>query len=473
MNNKNLFKEIFYQSSIPQLIGRKDFTEMLYNPAFCSFSGYTMEELLSISIHEVSHPDDIDKDMQFFSEIMAGTRDEYQMEKRYIHKSGQIKTGILNVSKISGESPDQDYLLAQILDITEKKQIETQLRIREQKYRLLAENSSDIIMLHHVDFSYLYVSPSVTTLLGYQPAEMIGRSPRDFIHPEERESLRKLRLLVKDSAPNLVSYRCRRKDGTYIWLESSVKALTNENGEVNEIVSVSRDIGERIETNEQLRRSEKLAVVGQTAAAVAHEIRNPLTAIKGFMQLFLAEEKVNPAFSKIMLDELNRVETIISEFLTMSKPHSEKSVSVQIDQLIEQVIQLLQSQALMKNKEIHFERIHLEVEPIAGDPNSLKQVFMNVIQNSLDSLSEKGTVKVGISTDSTGVFVHIHDNGCGIPKERLEKLGEPFYSTKEKGTGLGLMTSFRIIEHHNGKMKIDSEEGKGTTVTIWLPKPGT
>lgn len=473
MINLKLFKEVFYQSCIPQIIGPIDMSDMHFNRAFYDFIGYTDEELAVIPVHEVSHPDDIEKDFQLFTEVLEGKRNEYQMEKRYIHKSGAIKTGFLNVSKINDQASGQEYILAQVLDITEKKQIELELRSREHKYRLLAENSSDMIMLHNADFSYSYVSPSVIHVLGFHPEEMIGKNPSEFIHPEDRNELRKLRVLVRLSdKPLLISYRCRKKDGSYVWLESAIKALSIENnGKINEIVTVSRDIQQRMETNEQLRKSEKLAVVGQTAAAVAHEIRNPLTAIKGFMQLFSAEEKVNPAFLKIILDELNRVETIISEFLTMAKPHAEKTILVQIDVLVEQVIQLLQSQALMKNKEINFQCLNENIPPIEGDPNSLKQVFMNVIQNSLDALSEKGKIDIRVSDNETGVYVDIRDNGCGIPKERLLKLGEPFYSTKEKGTGLGLMTSYRIIEHHNGKITIDSIEGEGTSVTIWLPSP--
>jgi two-component system sporulation sensor kinase A len=224
-----------------------------------------------------------------------------------------------------------------------------------------------------------------------------------------------------------------------------------------------------METNERLGKSEKLAVVGQTAAAVAHEIRNPLTAIKGFIQLFSSDKEVNPTFLKIIMEELNRVESIITEFLTMAKPHTEKSTYVQIDQILLQVVQLLQTQALMNNHEINFRSMNEKQVPVFGDSNALKQVFINVIQNSLDALSVKGQIDVTITSDETGVYVQIEDNGFGIPKERLAKLGEPFYSTKEKGTGLGLMTSYRIIENHQGKINIDSTEGKGTTVTIWLP----
>jgi two-component system, sporulation sensor kinase A len=469
MFNLTLFQEVFYQSRIPQLIASLDLTLTQYNPAFCEFVGYTLDELSFLSMESLSHPEDMPKDAQLFRDILSGQRDEYQLEKRYIHKSGEIKTGILTVSRVREQTTGEQFLLGQVLEITEKKQMEIALRLREKKYRLLAEHSLDLIILHQVDFKYLYVSPSVQTVLGYEPREMIGRSPREFIHPDDRTELRKLNNSFKDLESRLITYRCKKKDGSYIWLESTTKALyEHETGELKEIVSVSRDIQKRMETNEMLRKSEKLAVVGQMAAAVAHEIRNPLTPIKGFMQLLNTEKEINPVYLKIVLDELQRVETIISEFLSMAKPHTEKTSIVRVDAVVKQVVQLLQTEALMKNMQLNVYSADL-IPPIIGDSNSLKQVFMNVIQNALDALSKNGQIDVSIFSDESEVIVKIMDDGCGIPKERLSKLGEPFYSTKEKGTGLGLMTSYRIIESHKGKIHIESVEGKGTTVTINLP----
>ncbi|MDF2857134.1 MAG: sensor signal transduction histidine kinase, partial [Neobacillus sp.] len=461
MLDSRLFNEIFFQSTIPQTIAARDFSQWVYNPAFCNYLGYSHDELKGISVQDVSHPEDMELDSILFAETLSGERNEYQIEKRYIHKSGVIITGILNVSKVQDKTTGEEFFLGQILDISEKKQIENILRNREQKYRLLAEHSSDVIMSHDLDFTFKYISPSVQAILGYKPDEMVGKKPKEFIHPEDRKELREQPPFNRTHNSRVVTYRFRKNDGTYIWLESTIKALFNEStDQIKEIITVSRDIQLRMETYERFQKSEKLAVVGQTAAAVAHEIRNPLTAIKGFMQLFSTEKEINPAFVTIILDELDRVETIISEFLTMAKPHAEKSVSIRIDHIMEQVIQLLQTQALMKNKELNI-RILDPMSPITGDPNSLKQVFMNVIQNSLDAITELGKIDISIFADPNGINVKITDNGCGISKERISKLGEPFYSTKEKGTGLGLMTSYRIIANHNGKISVESTEGEG------------
>lgn len=471
MINSTLFKQIFYQSRVPQLTGSADLKHTIVNDAFLQFIGYDRSDWSKLTIKDVSHTEDFKLDLRLFQELIEGQRKEYQIEKRYIHKSGVLVWGLLHITRIDEMDTNEPFFLAQIMDITEKKEMESALRKKEATYRLLAEHSSDVISLHSVDGTYLYVSPSVFSVTGYDPDEMVGTSPYDYIHPEDIENVKEsLEELYSKGTLLLSTYRLKTKNGSNIWIESAIKPLISEStGEITELISVSRDIKQRIHTDELLRKSEKLAVVGQLAAAVAHEIRNPLTSIKGFIQLFFSSrEYCTPKFSGIVLDELQRVEDIISEFLTMAKPHHEKTQHILLDQIVSQVIQLVRSQALLINKEIHFE-VETYIPPILGDPNSLKQVFINIIQNALEAIQEKGSVHVRIYQDEQYVCINVQDNGVGIPNERLEKLGEPFYSTKEKGTGLGLMTCYRIVEYHQGKIKVESVEGEGTTFCVCLP----
>lgn len=140
---------------------------------------------------------------------------------------------------------------------------------------------------------------------------------------------------------------------------------------------------------------------------------------------------------------------------------------LKIEELVRQVVHLVRAGAHIHNKEIVLEIS--EAPEIIGDENSLKQVFGNILQNALEAIEEKGSVILKLNTIKHFICIEFMDNGCGVPKESLPKLGEPFYSTKEKGTGLGLMTSYQIIVNHKGKINIDSEEGTGTKVSIMLP----
>nr|WP_281278085.1 PAS domain S-box protein [Peribacillus cavernae] len=431
---------------------------------------YSAKELKNLALRDFSLPEDNENDDLLFNELMEGKRKDYEVVKRYITRDGQVKTAILNMSYIHDSLTGDNFYLGQLIDLTEKLLIEQTLRKREEKYRLLAEHSSDMIILHKPDSTYLYISPSIKGILGYEAEELLGRKPHDFIHPDDLNVVRRnYQKVISELIPIRGTYRCKKKDGDYVWLETGLKAvLDEESGQVRELISISRDVQQRMETDELLRKSEKLAVIGQMAAAVAHEIRNPLTPIKGFMQLLSSGlQNYNPAYTAIILNELNRIETIITEFLSMAKPHSEKMQVLKIDDIVKQVVQLVRAEALFNNKEITLETA--EVPGIIGDENSLKQVFVNIIQNALDAIDENGIVHVTIFSEKDFICVEIRDNGCGVPKELLPKLGEPFYSTKEKGTGLGLMTSYQIIENHKGQINIESTEGIGTKVSIMLP----
>ncbi|AZB41080.1 PAS domain S-box protein [Bacillus sp. FJAT-42376] len=470
MVRSELFREVFEQSHIPQVLISLDLSAMLQNQAFFDYLGYTREEWAHMAIKDISPREDYETDSIFMQELISGKRSYYQLEKRYYHKSGRLLYGTLNVSLISDPETEKQYIFAQVLDTTEKLRMNESLRSSEKKYRLLAEHSSDLVMLHDPDGTYQYLSPSFKTLLGYEPSQLIGCSPYDYIHSEDIPIVRKhhLQLAEKKIMMPLVSYRVRKLDGSYIWVETDIKPVVDEKtGELTELISISRDVQQRIDTYELLRKSERLAIVGQMAAAVAHEIRNPLTPIKGFITLLSKTKEYNPVFIDVILNEIKRIETIITEFLAMAKPNNRKMNHIQVNDLVKQVVHLIQTEALMENKQI---TLHLEATPpVSGDENSLKQVFLNVLRNALESLAAQGTVSISTFTEGGLACIQIQDNGCGIPQERLAKIGEPFYSTKEKGTGLGLMTSLNIIENHQGRMEIQSEEGEGTTVKIYLP----
>lgn len=465
-----ILERVFFQSRIPQMIFEYNFKENVANEAFYQFIGYSKEEWDVLTLKEISHPEDYQLDMQLYHEVFTGKRPSYQMEKRYFHKSGEIIWGSLNVTAIEDPFSPKKYFLAQIYDITEQKNLERVLTDNEQKYRLLADNSSDIINLYLPDGRFLYSSPSITQILGYDTDELIGDVPYQYIHPDDISYVQQKHYsLLENRNAILITYRFKHKNDTYIWVESSIRSIADEStGEITGLLSISRDITSRLEKDKLLQKSEKLAVVGQLAAAVAHEIRNPLTSIKGFIQLFSQTKECNEEYMKIVREELNRVEGIISEFLTMTRPQQEKNEVLDLNELIKQVITLLNTQAILVNKEIKYKNM-ADHPIIKGDRSQLKHVFYQIIQNGLDALEEKGTVYIDMSADNYLLKVNIIDTGRGIPYERLKKVGEPYYSTTEKGTGLGLMTSFQIIENHQGKIEIDSIVGQGTIVSVTLP----
>lgn len=242
----------------------------------------------------------------------------------------------------------------------------------------------------------------------------------------------------------------------------------------HELNVLNRAFISMIETLEQrekeILRTEKLKYVGQLAAGVAHEIRNPITTIRGLFQLLRDhpyDEKIFKNYIDIIIEELNRMNRIVGELLNLSKPYQLILKKYSVTELIEEII-LLQRAELNKNnitilKDIHYEGI------IYTDRNRLYQVILNIIQNSRDAMKDGGTISILTDCFENKMKLIIKDNGPGIPAETLSKLGTPFFTTKENGTGLGMATSMKIMEELKGTFEITSVEGEGTSIILTIP----
>ena len=343
--------------------------------------------------------------------------------------------------------------------------------VRTYQYPIIESNciTHDLICVLDINGVVLYMSPSYHTVMGFSPEKCEGQFVFNFIHAEDVAEVKQQFLaMLQTKETTKMEFRQLHSSGRWVDVEAKSTPVADEFGNVENIVIIARDITERKQTQEQLLRSEKLAIVGELAAGVAHEIRNPLTSLKGFLQL-LSQREENKGYCSIMLPELDRIDAIVSELLMVAKPQAQNLKPTCIQRLLNHVIELLSTNAIMSNVQITFsydENISL----VSGDENQLKQVFINILKNAIDAMPNGGEVSVEAQKyDENSVMIRVMDRGCGIPKERLAKVGEPFYTTKEKGTGLGLMVSKRIIEMHNGKILITSEEGIGTTVEIGLP----
>jgi len=260
------------------------------------------------------------------------------------------------------------------------------------------------------------------------------------------------------------------KSGHFIQVNMKSVPIVIDNKIVGVFVIV-RDITELKDKEELIIKSEKLSIVGELAAAVAHEIRNPLTSIKGFLQLLQNKdaEDEEKHYYDIMLSEIERINLIVSEFMVLSKPQVITYKNENITSLLTDVITLLEAIAIVKNIEVT-----KEFEPdsilVKCEGNQIKQVFLNIFKNAIEAVPNKGKIHIKVTQlKKDSVRIRFIDNGPGIPNDFLSRLGEPFYTTKEKGTGLGLMVSYKIIEDHQGSINIKSGLNKGTTVDIILP----
>ena len=230
------------------------------------------------------------------------------------------------------------------------------------------------------------------------------------------------------------------------------------------------DLTELMQSREFIQQTEKLTVVGELAAGIAHEIRNPLTSLRGFTQILDDRLDSSHEFVEIMLSEIDRINMIVSELLLLAKPKKHDFKDVEIEKLLYSTITLMNAQANLYGVKITLNHcMEINEFVIYGLENKIKQVFINLLKNAIESMPNGGEITIDISKIGKHIEIKITDEGSGIPSEILKKLGQPFLTTKETGTGLGLMVCFSIIESHKGTMVIDSIEEKGTTINIKLP----
>ena len=220
----------------------------------------------------------------------------------------------------------------------------------------------------------------------------------------------------------------------------------------------------------KMARQDRLNLMGQMAAGIGHEIRNPMTTVRGYLQLLgmkpeYADRK--PTFA-LMISELDRANAIITEFLSLAQTKRTEQKCRDLNDLLSNIYPLIEADALTQNKQISF--IPGEIPNVELNGNEITQLVLNLARNGLEAMLERGCLIVKSYVDDGKVVLAIADEGCGIPPENLRKLGTPFFTTKDSGTGLGLATCYNIVESHNAKMAIDSSS-KGTTFYISFPIP--
>ncbi|MGG7618250.1 ATP-binding protein [Bacillus coreaensis] len=355
----------------------------------------------------------------------------------------------------------------------------------EENYKKLLETNTYLFnnlnqVVYQTDHlgCFTVLNPAWETVTGYSPLESIGRSLLFYVYHEDQEWMNQRAIETIKHSTQIVQeeVRLRKKDGGFVWIEVNSKFNFNDKGKLISTVGTLTDITEwklselkLLQLNEDLAiHSDKLSVVANMSAAIAHEVRNPLTSISGFIQLLKEQRHLQKEYIDVIFSEIERIELVLSEMLLLSKPQVVNLKKFDIIKTLDYVIALISTKANMSSIEIKLKK---DDKPIwvYGEENQIKQVFINIIKNAIEAMQNGGKVHVSLVNDCQFVSIYFSDTGCGISKDTLEKIGQPFYTTKEKGTGLGLTTCFKIIENHKGKIHISSQVGIGTTFEVILP----
>jgi PAS domain S-box-containing protein len=440
------------------------------NPSFETLFGWPAEEVAGGKLPII--PD-------FLKHAMQGIHDRIRQGETIVglETTRQCKDGrLLDVEATL--SPLRDYNGAIIgitgicRDTTRRKRAERALLAKTQQLESFIDHNADAILIFNNEAVVERVNAAFERVFGWAKEDIVGvelhRLP--FLPADYMSEVNRIYTQITKGEPIVGHHTVRQhRNGDRLHVVLTASPILDDQGNKSGWSVSMRDVTAWKIAQEHLQNSEKLSVAGQLAAGIAHEIRNPITVIKGFIQLMKSGFDDKQKYYEIIASEIERIELIVGELLILAKPQVIKYERKDIRVLLTQVMALLDSQAILSN--VQFSTVF---KPgcafLYCDENQLKQVFINFIKNSIESMPGGGKIEVEVDCHSDReILIRLADQGCGIPPDVLAKLGQPFYTTKEKGTGLGFMVSKKIIENHLGGVRVQSEVGKGTTIEITLP----
>ena len=307
-------------------------------------------------------------------------------------------------------------------------------------------------------------------ILQVKAREVLGKKA-DEVLPEQLESLTGELETEEEVVEREI--RCPVADGRRIPMDVSVSRLEDDDGTPMGHIVLFRDLTEIQELKREVERTQRLASLGRLAAGIAHEIRNPLSSIKGFATYFRERYRDVPEDQKtaeIMVQEVERLNRVIGQLLEFARPMSVRKKATSIQSVIQHSLKMIEREARAKNINIRT-NLSSEIQEMTIDPDRMNQVFLNLYLNGIEAMEDGGTLSVELYPDQgdSQIKIAISDTGAGINKEDLVHVFDPYFTTKQSGTGLGLAIVHKIIESHKGEVKVESEGGKGTKVTIILP----
>ena len=357
-------------------------------------------------------------------------------------------------------------VISVVRDITERITAEEELKMHNNALSNLIEHSPDAVILVKNQKIHFINETGVKLLGALRKEDLINASILKIIHSDYHQiAIERMEKIRSGVTTEFLEYKIVRLDGTILDAEIKATPTIFQNEFVKHMII--RDMTQRKQTQELIVNSEKLAIAGKMAAGIAHEVRNPLTAIKGFIQL-MSEKSDQETYFDIIESEIDRIEGILSELLLLAKPNIVTFEKEDLKTLIQDVKTLINTQAIMNNVQIEI-KSESEQLLVPCNKNQLKQVFINFLKNSIEAMENGGIITIEIKKYSTNkIKILIKDTGSGIPEHVLTQIGEPFFTTKEHGTGLGIMISKQIIENHQGNVHFLSDE-TGTTVEVILP----
>lgn len=509
--SESRFRGAFEHSAIGMALLSPEGHWLKVNDRICQLLGYNETQLMGLTFQDITHPADLDADLLYVQQLLAGDIDTYQMEKRYIHAQGYLVWGLLSVSLVRDECGQPVHFVSQIQDITRMKQAELELRQAHQELQAIFNSGTHVSVIStDIDGIITFFSRGAETLLGYSAADMVGIHTPLLLHLEPEILLRqqelqaelgsevqRFEILVHDARTQPFDRRdwtYVRKDGSQFPAQLIVTAIRDVEGKTTGFLGIATDISQQKATEDALREAKSTAEAANHAksqflANMSHEIRTPLNGVIGFSELLMTTplDEVQQQYLKSIQVSADTLMNLINDVLDFSKIEAGKleleSEQVDLIQLLEETIEVIKYAAAKKGLELLINVPPQIPRYVVTDAVRLRQIITNLLSNAI-KFTEKGEIELAVhledydATQGQGYFCFsVRDTGIGISEAQQEKLFKAFVqadlSTTRKygGSGLGLVISSNLVEKMGGRLCLESTLGNGSLFYFALRLP--
>ncbi|MEI8289983.1 MAG: PAS domain S-box protein [Verrucomicrobiota bacterium] len=481
------FRGYFENSSIGNCVTSMAKGWVEVNERLCLMLGYTKQELAQLTWEQLTHPDDLAADVELFNQVVAGNRDGYELDKRFIRKDGSVLYTTLNVACQRRPDGAVEYFLSSLLDITERR------RAEESNARLATavEQAAEAILITDTAAKILYVNPAFERITGYTQAEVIGQNPR-LLQSGRQDAAFYRQMWETVNAGQIWTghFINRRKDGTLYEEDATISPIRDASGKIINFVAVKHDVTHQMELEGQLSQSQKMEAMGTLAGGIAHDFNNILNIIFGYsnlLQMDLAGKPDELEKLREILKAGERAKELVQQILTFSRRRKPERQVIHLNTVVKETTKLLRA-SLPANILIETD-LAADAPAVLADATQLYQVIMNLGTNALHAMDKQASGRLKIALDAFKADAAFHqahpelratgyarltvaDNGCGMDAGTLARIYDPFFTTKPvgKGTGLGMAVVHGIIKAHDGVITVESQPGRGTTFRIYLPE---